>query len=146
MQGKIGEIPVPRKPSIEGFGLEDLEPPQPDLSFELRRKAGRAATHPITRQQEEDLMEETPRSPRSSIYTCFAPEDRPIASKDRPKPRKSPARIKHVVSQRRGLDRSSRSSSPAPRQSSPTSPGLHLRHFTGKGDASNLMFTGSSFL
>ena len=54
MQGKIGEIPVPRKPSIEGFGLEDLEPPKPDLSVELRRKAGRAATHPITRQQEEE--------------------------------------------------------------------------------------------
>mmetsp|Transcript_12695 Transcript_12695/g.17908 ORF Transcript_12695/g.17908 Transcript_12695/m.17908 type:complete len:141 (+) Transcript_12695:43-465(+) len=140
MQGKIGEIPLPRKPSIDGLVLEDLAPPQ---LCELRRKAGRAATHPITRHQEEDLKE-TPRSPRSSIYTCFAPEDRgPIASKDAKSRKGLPGRIKHVISQRRGLDRSS---SPMTRQSSPQSPGLHLRHFTGKGDASNLMFTGSSFL
>ena len=99
MQGKIGEIPLPRKPSIDGLVLEDLAPPQ---LCELRRKAGRAATHPITRHQEEDPtcatsksgigsfrffrvqdLKETPRSPRSSIYTCFAPEDRgPIASKE----------------------------------------------------------------
>ena len=216
----LGQLPPPRKPDAELREPEDHLADLADLVPRLPvcRKKDRAATTPAPASSQLSLALE--KSPRSSIYTCFAPTAAAPASqgdlmelftKDRcwtapcsssllplflspsalplfrsstlplcvasflsvwwlfpgmpGKAKQMPERLKKLVSQGRPdlADRSggSRSSSPRnprsprsprspssprrPRRSSPVV-SRHLRHFTGNGDSSNLMFAGSSFL